>query len=91
MPPTEVSFNGPVFACFRSRKKNEETELCASRMRGWIKTIQSDTIEAWPSGGIGRRTGLKIPWGVSPVWVRVPPRLLDLRRFGTPAKAANTQ
>src|SRR6058998_3681058 len=25
------------------------------------------------SGGIGRRAGLKIRWGASPVWVRFPP------------------
>ena len=29
-----------------------------------------------PSGGIGRRTGFKIPWGVIPVRVQTPPRPL---------------
>ena len=34
-----------------------------------------------PSGGIGRRSGLKIQWGVTPVGVRVPPRLLENKGF----------
>src|SRR5207247_8276955 len=30
------------------------------------------------SGGTGRRAGLKIRWGASPVWVRLPPSALGL-------------
>ena len=36
-----------------------------------------------PSGGIGRRSGLKIQWGVTPVRVRVPPRLLTIKGLTT--------
>lgn len=36
--------------------------------------IRRRAIRKRPSGGIGRRSGLKIQWGATPVRVRVPPR-----------------
>ena len=38
------------------------------------RAINGCDTETWPSGGIGRRTGLKIPYRVTGVRVRSPPR-----------------
>ena len=38
------------------------------------------TLDRSRSGGTGRRAGLKIRWGASPVWVRFPPSALIRRR-----------
>ena len=40
-----------------------------------------------PGGGTGRRAGLKIPWDVSPLWVRLPPRAFSPRAVRTPPQS----
>ena len=44
-----------------------------------VECIHRGLIDIRPSGGIGRRRGLKILWAVTPVRVRVPPRPMFMR------------
>ncbi len=63
------------------------TRLCPARVPGWNRRPKWRSVQAWTdvTGARrlvsqetmgrwrnGRRRGLKIPWGETPVWVRVP-------------------
>lgn len=50
--------------------------LSSCRVCGLFVSCEEPILR--PSGGIGRRSGLKIPWGLLPVRVRVPPRPLEI-------------
>jgi hypothetical protein len=55
-----------------------QSSLLSIRRRAPIECqgidVITDRVLLWPSGGIGRRTGLKIPCPVRDVRVRAPPR-----------------
>ena len=59
-------------SCYRERVWHSRAAIVSD----WHKRYHG-TGNSWPDGGIGRRTGLKIPWGVTPVRVRAPLRPLS--------------
>ena len=80
----------PIFAQNGVRHPAREVRDRATELTGCRNHQPTDTIGVsgvipgdsgvttppWPSGGIGRRTGLKIPYRVTGVRVRPPPRPL---------------
>jgi hypothetical protein len=76
---TLVSCRSRVSICFSvgsPRAAKVSTQVSTERRETKRIERKHGFYRIWPDGGIGRRTGLKILWEVTPVRVRVPLRLL---------------